>query len=291
MIKSMTGFSKIESREKGVTLSVEIKTLNGKYLETNCRIPKSISHKEFEIRDMIKTVLSRGNVFININIDNDVNAKPLNLNETLAVECYKSLQSLHRKLKLKDPLTFNNLLQFSNIFYTNDKDDSQELIWKITKNAVRDALKSLDKMRTNEGLQIIKDVQTRMKNISNTLSKVEDLGIKKIPAERDRLRQKVAQLFESDEIDEHRIQLELVLLADKLDVSEECVRLRSHIKFFYETLKAKEPVGRKINFLMQEMNREVNTIGSKANDTEMAHLVVGMKEELERIREQIQNIE
>jgi uncharacterized protein (TIGR00255 family) len=146
-------------------------------------------------------------------------------------------------------------------------------------------------MRIGEGTQILKDLQFRLKNVSSTLQKIEALGIKKIPLERERLRQKVAMLFDSDEIDEHRIQMELVLLADKLDISEECVRLNSHIKFMFESLKSKEPVGKKINFLLQEMNREINTIGSKANDTEISHLVVSAKEELERLREQIQNIE
>ena len=123
------------------------------------------------------------------------------------------------------------------------------------------------------------------------IERIESLSMKKIPEMRDKLRQRVAQLFESDEIDERRIQMEIVLIADKLDVSEECVRMRSHIKFFNETLKAKEPTGQKLNFLMQEMNREINTIGSKASDTEISQIVVSLKDEIERIREQVQNVE
>ena len=163
--------------------------------------------------------------------------------------------------------------------------------WKLVKTALKDALKGIDKMRTSEGQQISRDIHERVKNIAKSVEKVDAISSKKIPLERERLRQRVAQLFESDDIDERRIQMEIVLIADKLDISEECVRLRSHIKFFNETLKAKEPMGQKLNFLIQEMNREINTIGSKANDTEISQLVVEAKDEMERIREQIKNVE
>ena len=291
MIKSMTGFSKSETKENGVNLAVELKSLNGRYLETSCKIPRSLSHKEFEIREIIKSSISRGNIFISINIETNLALKQNLINEDAAVEYYKALKRLKKKLNVQEPVRFNELLTFAGNFYAKDNGDNSEIEWRIAKKTILIALKNLDRMRLNEGNQIIKDVQKRIKNISFVIDRVEKLGLKKIPDERERLRQRVAKLFESDEIDEHRIQMELVLLADKLDISEECVRLRSHIKFFYETLKSNEPVGRKLNFLIQEMNREVNTIGSKANDTEIAHLVVETKEELERIREQIQNIE
>ena len=291
MIKSMTGFSKSEAREKGISVAVEIKSLNGKYHEISCRIPKSISHREFEIREIIKDSIPRASVFVNISIEYDGSAVPFKFNEEAARACYNSLRALQSKMKIRGEINFENLLHFSDVFYQKDREDNSELEWKLVKNAIKEALKSHDKMRIGEGTQILKDLQFRLKNVSSTLQKIEALGIKKIPLERERLRQKVAMLFDSDEIDEHRIQMELVLLADKLDISEECVRLNSHIKFMFESLKSKEPVGKKINFLLQEMNREINTIGSKANDTEISHLVVSAKEELERLREQIQNIE
>ncbi len=291
MIKSMTGFSKAETKENGVNLAVELKSLNGRYLEISCKIPRSLNHKEFEIREMLKSSISRGNILISINIETNLALKQNLINEEAAVEYFKALKRLKKKLNVQEPVRFNELLTFAGNFYTKENGGNSELEWRISKKTIINALKNLDRMRINEGQQIIKDVQKRIKNISLVIDKVEKLGLKKIPDERERLRQRVAKLFESDEIDEHRIQMELVLLADKLDISEECVRLRSHIKFFYETLKSNEPVGRKLNFLIQEMNREVNTIGSKANDTEIAHLVVETKEDLERIREQIQNIE
>ncbi len=163
--------------------------------------------------------------------------------------------------------------------------------WKVVVKAVRAALASLDTMRKNEGKELAKDIRARIKTIEERLDRIEERSMQRVPEERERLRSRIAQLFESDEIDEQRLQLEILLLADKLDCSEEIVRLRSHIKFFLEALKSTEPIGRQLNFLLQEMQREINTIGSKANDAEISQMVVSVKEELERIREQVQNIE
>jgi uncharacterized protein (TIGR00255 family) len=163
--------------------------------------------------------------------------------------------------------------------------------WKIAAKAIQSALASLDTMQKNEGKEILRDMRDRLKIIEETLDKVEEMGMKRIPEERERLRARVAQLFESDEIDEQRLQLEIVLLADKLDISEECVRLRSHMKFMNDAMRTGEGNGRQMNFMLQEMNREINTIGSKANDATIARMVVAVKDELERIREQVQNIE
>lgn len=293
MIKSMTGFSKAESKKDGYVVTVELKSLNGRYLEINTRLPKNLSHKEFEIRDLIKKTLERGSVNCFINFEFDANIKQFDLNIDLASQYYESLKKLKTKLKIKESVSLSDLLVFAPNFSVRDDTDNSEIEWKLTKDALSKAINQLDMMRKKEGQQIAKDMNMRMKKIADTLEKVDTMALDKIPQERDRLRMRVAQLFESDEIDEHRIQMELVLLADKLDVSEECVRMRSHIKFYYEAMDAKnkDSVGKKLNFLLQEMNREVNTIGSKCSDAEIAQLVVYMKEELERIREQVQNIE
>ena len=184
-----------------------------------------------------------------------------------------------------------DVLVFSNQFQKLNNEVDEEFQTKLLMKAVREAVKNLETMRKREGAQISKDIFTRMKKIQDTVKKIEISGAERIPQEREKLRQRVAQLFESDEYDEQRIQMEMVLLADKLDISEECVRLNSHFKFFHESLKGNDSPGRKINFLLQEMNREINTIGSKINDANISQMVVVVKEELERIREQFQNIE
>jgi uncharacterized protein (TIGR00255 family) len=291
MIKSMTGYSKSEAGEKGIKAIVELKSLNGRYLELGFKLPKSLNHKEFELRDIIKANLERGTISITVTIEREASILPFSLNEEVIANCYKTLSDIRTKLKIKDPVSFDNILHFSSFFFANGNEDLSDIEWKVTQKAVREGLKILDIMRNKEGKQLEKDISQRIKNITKQVEKIDELGAKRIPEERERLRQRVAMLFESDEIDERRLQMELVIMADKLDISEECVRLHSHLKFINEAIKAKEPAGRKITFLLQEIHREINTIGSKADDAEISQIVVGLKEEIEKIREQSQNIE
>ena len=287
----MTGFSKAEVSENGIAVTIELKSLNGRNLDISVRLPRNLNHKEIELRDILKKNISRGTLSININVQRTESAQGFTFNNDAAKACYEALNSFRTELKLKETVKLEHVLHFSNNFPQPEQADDSENEWKVVMKALKNAVIQINKMKMNEGQQISKDMLARMKKIAGIIDKIESISANKIPEERERLRQRVAQLFDSDEIDEHRIQMELVLIADKLDISEECVRMRSHIKFFFETFKDQDPIGRKINFLMQEMNREVNTIGSKSNDTEIAHLVVAVKEDLERIREQVQNLE
>jgi len=291
MVKSMTGFSKAEASDKGTKVTVEVKSLNGRYLDINCKLPKSLYHRELDIRDLVKANLARGSVALSVNLEYDSQEKLFAINEEAAQSTFDSLKSLNKKLKIKEPVTLEHLLTFSQLFNNKQDDVDSEYDWKVVRKAMIEALRNLDRMRQKEGQNIVKDIQERVKKIGQAVEKVEVLSVQRVPDEREKLRHKIAQLFESDEIDETRIQMEIVMIANRLDVSEECVRLKSHIKFFHEILKAKEPVGQKLNFLVQEMNRETNTIGSKSDSAEISQIVVNLKEEIERIREQIQNIE
>ncbi len=291
MLKSMTGYSKSDETETGVTAIVEIRSLNGKNLDISCRMPRSLAPKEIEIKDTIRRALARGSVMVNINIDVDGTSSPLTFDMDAASKCFEQLTELKKNLKLRDSVKMEHLMRFTDYFVATEENKDEALLWKLVAKALRIGLKELEKMRKKEGQNISRDLNKRMKNIHKQVGIVEGLGLERIPAEREKLRQRVAQLFENDEYDEQRLQTEIVLLADKLDISEECVRLHSHIKYFFESLKANEPVGRRLNFMMQEMHREINTIGSKANDAQISQYVVGIKEEIERIREQIQNIE
>ena len=290
-MKSMTGYSKSETNNSGINVKVEIKALNGRYFDLSTRVPRGLLHKELEIREIVKSRVVRGNISVFIHIEYDGQAEPFSLNMNTAEQCYNTLSELRKKLKLRETVKLDNILQFASSFLVKDESDSDEKEWAIVSKTLRNALTGLNKMRINEGTQLFKDFKKRLNLIKNYVEEIEAMGIKRIPEERDRLRQRIAQLFESDEIDEHRIQTEIVLIADKLDISEETVRLRSHVKYFHETLASNEAIGKKINFLLQEMHREINTIGSKINDAETSQLVVAVKEELERIREQIQNVE
>lgn len=291
MIKSMTGFSRGEISEAGVNVTVEVKSLNGKYLEVNLRMPRNLQHFEGEIREIVKENVARGSLQMNINLEIDAQESPFALDESAVGHTYAILQEMRKVLKIKETIKMEHILKFSDDFVSKNEIKDEKLLISLIKRAVRNALRSLDTMRKREGGQIAKDIKNRLYKIADTVDIIEKKGFDRIPEEREKLRRRVAQLFESDEIDEQRLQMEMVVMADKLDISEECVRLKSHFKFFDQAMRAKEPSGRKINFLLQEMHREINTIGSKANDADISHKVVDVKEELERIREQVQNIE
>jgi uncharacterized protein (TIGR00255 family) len=291
-MKSMTALSTATLSEHGIRTTVEIRTVNGRYLEITCRLPKQLSHKEIELRELVRATIQRGTVHVTVKTESDAP-----LATTLSperIEAYwTQLEKLRKKLKISEPLSLGDILRIPDVFTTDDTAalERAEQEWKVVAKAVRAALSSLDTMRKNEGKELARDIRARIKAIEERLDRIEQRSMQRVPEERERLRTRVAQLFESDEIDEQRLQLEILLLADKLDCSEEIVRVRSHIKFFIEALKSSEPVGRQLTFLLQEMHREINTIGSKANDAEISQHVVFVKEELERIREQVQNIE
>lgn len=291
MIKSMTGFSRNELSEQGITVNVEIKSVNGRYLEPSIRLPRNLQYLETELREILKKSIERGTVQLNVNLELEKQESPFALDEDAAKHTFDVLQSLRSHLKLREVVKMEHLLQFSSNFISKNEIEDEKLQENLIKKTVREALRLLDNMRKREGTNIAKDIKKRINFISKTVEEIEQKGYERIPQEREKLRQKIAQLFENDEIDEQRLQMEIVLMADKLDISEECVRLKSHFKFFDEAMKGNESAGRKINFLLQEMHREINTIGSKANNADISQLVVIVKEELERIREQIQNIE
>ena len=291
MLISMTGFARSEYQKDNLKATVEIKSVNGKNLEIYCRLPRNMQHLEMTVRELIKNKISRGSINVNINFENLDLAKTLQFNQDKAQAVYESLKELKTSLKIKDAITLDKLMKFSEFFTESEDEGDEKLEFHVIRQVMNQALINLNKMRMNEGKNIEKDIFNRVKKIQKIIDKIRALGLDKIPQEREKFRQKVAQLFEGDEIDEQRMYLEMVLLADKLDISEECVRLESHFNLFFNSMKEKDSVGRKINFLLQEMNREINTIGSKANDSEISSLVITVKEEIERIREQIQNIE
>lgn len=291
MIKSMTGFSRAELKENGINVNVEIKSLNGKYLEINCRLSKSIQTKENEIREIVRKYINRGTISININVETDLAKNSFKLNTDAAKLIYNQLENLRKDIKIKEPVKITDLMSLSSYFLENENNENLDKQFAIVKKVLNNALRNLDQMRKKEGQTLLKDINNRMKYITEVVEKIEKLGIQRIPNEREKLKQKLAQFFENEEYDEQRLQMEILLMADKLDITEEIIRLRSHIKFYYDIIKNDENPGRKINFLLQEINREINTIGSKANDAQISQYVVNLKEELERIREQIQNIE
>ncbi|MCE5305938.1 YicC family protein [bacterium] len=291
MLKSMTGYAKAEFTKDYIKTLCELKCVNGKMLDINIRLPRNLQSIELQLREMIKNRISRGTVTLSIQVEYTDPTKMLSFNEEKVKAVYSSLNSIKNSLKMKDAIHLEHLIKFDEFFIESNSQEDERLFTQVIKQATNQALMNLEKMQLIEGKNLEKDIYNRMKRFQSNLDKIRALGMEKIPQEREKFRQKIAQLFESDEIDEQRLYLELVILADKLDITEECTRLDSHIAFFNEAVNSKISEGRKINFLLQEMNREINTIGSKANDADISQLVVLEKEELERIREQIQNVE
>ena len=289
----MTGYGRAELSKHGMTVSAEVRSVNSRYLEVTARLPRTLSQREKDVKEIVRSFLTRGSLNITIKIEKDSNGEtPLKVNTSAAKSYYKLLNELRKTVKLKEKVRLEHLLNFSEILEPVDADESDTKEWELVDEATREALKQLNAMRVKEGNELAKDFAKRIRWIDETLIEIEKLSVDRIPAERKRLQERIAQILEDKSIvDQKRLELEIALLADKLDITEECVRYKTHNKFFLEAIKKEETPGRKLNFLIQEMNREANTIGSKSNDAAIAHLVVKIKEELERIREQLQNIE
>jgi uncharacterized protein (TIGR00255 family) len=292
MVTSMTGFGRGEATSEGITATVELRSVNSRFLEVSSRLPRSLSLRENEIKEILRRYVVRGKISVVVSMErNNGEAVALRINPSTARSYYRLLSDLKKALRLRETIKLAHLLQFSDIMEQEEGASEDEAEWEVARRAMESALVGFQQMRSQEGGELAADFRSRIGLLSERLDEVEVLSRGQVPRERERLRERIKQLIEAEKIDEGRLELEIALLSDRLDVTEECVRFRSHNKFFLEALKGEEAAGRRLNFLVQEMNREVNTIGSKSSAQEIAHIVVGMKEELEKIREQLQNVE
>lgn len=291
MLLSMTGFgSDIYSNDK-YTLETEVKSLNSRFLDLSVRLPRELSQHEFAVRDLVKSKLIRGKISVSLNLTLNNSS-----NEEIALDENKLLKSaeLLKKIKLvthnEDDISLAQLLLFRESFLDQaniEIDFELDVILKSISNA----LDSLVVMRGDEGAELKKDLDERISNILTTLTKIEELTKNTTNDYFNKFREKVKKISDEFVDDKDRFLLELGILSEKHDVTEECTRLHSHIKLFNESLAKPQDIGRKLNFICQEMNREVNTINSKSISSEISHLGINIKEELEKIREQVQNIE
>lgn len=292
MITSMTGYGRAEASEDGVTASAEVRTLNSRYLEMQLRLPRSLAAREGEFRELVRGAIARGKVTLNVSVDRDGSEElPVALNPAAAQSVYAMLGQLRTALGIAEPVTLAHVLQFSDVLAAEDGAASTDLELRVAMDAARQALAAMTDMRRREGGELARDIEQRIRTFDDRLARIETLQRGRVDERRQKLHARVRDVLGTAEIDERRLELEIVLLADKLDITEECVRFRSHLKFALELLGAAEPGGRKLNFLVQELNREVNTIGSKCEEADIARLVVEIKDELEKVREQLQNIE
>jgi uncharacterized protein (TIGR00255 family) len=292
MIKSMTGYGRAQGSFSGGEITVEVKSVNNRYLDANVKLPRVYGYIEDAIKAQVQKTISRGkvDVFVTINAAGADNVK-ISVNGPVVEGYIAAMRQIAQDYGVRDDISVSTLTQFSDVFLV-EKQQQDENEAKMSILAVVDeALAAFDAMRQREGTALKEDLLGKAEDILTLVAQVEERSPVTVQAYRDRLYAKMQEVLESRQIDEARIIQEAAIYADKVAVDEETVRLRSHVEQLRSMLTEGGVIGRKLDFLMQEMNREANTIGSKGNDVEQARNVVDIKSQLEKIREQIQNIE
>ena len=292
MIKSMTGFGRGSIEQDGRSFIVEIKSVNHRYCDLNIKMPKSFLSFEDRIRKIVLEKISRGkvDVFITQNKQEKVGVKAV-LDENLAdiyVECLKKIKD---KYDIKEGLSLSLIAKFPDVVILKQEEEDIENTWKILSGPLEEAISLLVEMRGKEGIKLKKDILSKCDYIKELLDKIEKRSPFVVCEYKEKLNDRLKELLQDYKIDENRIAMEVAIFGDKACIDEEIVRLNSHLIQLRETFNLEEPIGRKLDFILQEMNRETNTIGSKANDLEITNSVLNIKNEIEKIREQIQNIE
>lgn len=294
MIKSMTGFGREHVIADGREIIVEIRSVNHRYFEFTARTPRAYGYLDEKLKAFIKGGISRGKVEVSVSVYNQEGTDAqIEMNLPVAHGYLNALRNSADELDLDDDLTLASIMRLPDIFNVVKKTEDEEVIWSQVKSVTQTALDRFIEMRNTEGVKMYDDISGRLDYIEETVGKIEKRSPAVSENYRDRLYAKIKETLDDSNIkvDEQRIVTEVAIFSEKVAVDEETVRLRSHISQFKDLINSDEPVGRKLDFLVQELNREVNTIGSKAQDLEITKMVVDLKSEIEKIREQIQNIE
>ncbi len=292
MIVSMTGFGRASKVIKKMNISVELRSINSKYLEVNSRVPMIFSDREAEIKELVNQKISRGKVTVTVSLDKNSNqAANLQIQPEIVKEYFKLLSQIKKATGIKEEIKLEHVLKFSEIFKPEESDDLDEK-WEEVKKIMVVALNDLCRMKKSEGNTLEKDILGRINFMSKTLDTIVKQSAKNIKETKQRLLDKVNSLLDGTvQIDPNRLEYEITMISDRMDITEEVVRGKSHIEYFKKNVKDKELSGRRLNFLVQEINREINTIASKSNNSSISQNVVEMKEELEKIKEQLANVE
>lgn len=292
MIRSMTGFGREHAIINGREILAEIKSVNHKYFEFSAKLHRSYSYLEPRLKTLLKEKITRGKVELSLSVYNiDVKDTTVRINENIAAGYIEAVRKAAPDLGLTDNLCATDLFRIPDVFTVIKEEEDEEAIWQDISSVVNAALDKFVAMREAEGAALKADVLEKAANIEQMVGKIEQYSPESTEMYRKKLEDKMKEVLESTEIDEQRILLEAAIFSEKTAVDEETVRLRSHIAQLREMMESEKEIGRKIDFLIQEINRETNTIGSKSADIRITRLVVDMKSEIEKIREQIQNIE
>jgi uncharacterized protein (TIGR00255 family) len=292
LVNSMTGYGRAEAYLNNRSYVVEVRSVNNRHLDCTIKMPRAYSFAEDALKKCVQGAVSRGKVDVFVTIDSTAaDAVVVKVNEPLAEGYYQALTALGEKFGLTNDISISMLSRFPDVLTVEKAAEDQDAITAELQQVLTDALGSYSAMRSREGEKLAEDVLRRLDTMEGYLTRVEARSPETLAEYRTRLEKKLAEVLADKQIDESRILTEAAIFADKIAVDEETVRLRSHFAQCRSMIASGGPVGRKLDFLIQEMNRETNTIGSKCNDLEISKLVVDMKAEIEKIREQIQNLE
>ena len=292
MIKSMTGFGRCEVLKDSRKFTVELKSVNHRYLDVNIRMPKKLNFFETSIRTLLKSYADRGKVDIFITYE-DLSQSQVSVkyNAALAAEYLKYLNQMAEEFSLDNDVRVSTLSRYPEVFTMEECSEDEDELWNGLKEALEGAFSQFVEMRTKEGERLKEDILLKLDLLSEQIRFIEERSPQIIAEYRTKLEEKMRELLEDTQIDDNRIAAEVILFADKICTDEEVVRLKSHIQHMKETLEESNGIGRKLDFIAQEMNREANTILSKANDLDISNRAISLKTEIEKIREQVQNIE
>jgi len=292
MLKSMTGYGRFNDSVNGFDITFEIRSVNNRYLDTNIRLPRIYGYLEEKIKKVIQKNCARGKVDAFLTVERPIGDQTeIALDEALAAQYVAALRKIAENHNLRDDISVSSVARFSDIFSKKVKEDDADTVWEAVEPVVSKAVEEFVSMRQREGEILYQDLSSRLDRMESILNEIKKYSDEALGIYREKLEAKLKEFLEDRQIDENRLLTEVGIIADKIDTGEEITRLGSHIEQFRGLLKQDAPSGRTLDFLTQELNREVNTIGSKCSMIEITQLVIDAKNEIERIREQIQNIE
>jgi uncharacterized protein (TIGR00255 family) len=291
MIKSMTGFGQVNSSSLGKEISIEVKSLNSKFLDLNLKLPKKFSEKETEVRNIISNRLERGKISVSIDVQSAVQDEKIKkYDEELFAANYAELKKLAGKVNAPADNLFSLALNATEAMQNGTSEQLDPAEWEMVVNVLNGAIDACEEFRVSEGKALESKLILYIESISNGLKEVEKLDPLRVERVRKKIKEGITDFFGNEGFDPNRLEQEIIFYIEKLDIHEERVRLQTHLTYFIQLLKEKQSNGKKLGFLAQELGREINTIGSKANDAAIQKFVVDMKEELEKIKEQLNNV-
>lgn len=292
MIRSMTGFGRSENTVNGYDVTVEVKAVNHRYADYNIKLPRIYGFLEEDIKNHFQQYIKRGKVDIFITIYKEIDdTKEIVLNEALAASYVRALKTIAEKFDVRDDISVSSIARYNDIFDIKHEPEDEELVRSAVIQVADEALKSFMAAREREGAKLANDMTERIGNIKKDVIEIEKIAPDTVIEHKNNIEQRIRELLGDAKVDENRLLTETAIYADKLSVNEEIVRLKCHLDEYDRIMQKGDAVGRRLDFLLQEMNRETNTIGSKCNNLEISNIVINIKSELEKVREQLQNLE